>query len=492
MSDGQPDLIFKQINRIIIPFTYDQDFQQACSTYLEAESSGKAMWKVKDFSLSGLFQHICGLISSEETDVSVGRRFVLDQTGRAYYGLPHKTNTIFTLGLKKKTIALTIPAVQVVLFKSGVGFVVVELGYKEDAEIEDVIDGNYFFKSFHRSDLEMSFIKTIAKDESAEVRITPSQLILNFINHLNVLDFFNDKDSKAGNSIVGAHALVYSGILFDRFFSNLTEYEEQLKQYLFWMRRSFKESYKPAPGEFSLDNNPEVLQLFQNSYWGISVEGLANIAYLVDDDETNQFFSGNYYGNLENTYFFMYLLALHQRYTLLKFIKEAALLPYPLDRKISYKEAQDLNEQIYRLRKKIAYFVLRSTFYQVSNITHHNKLYKQIQQSLGITDLQNELELELQMLASINSIEEQIRRDRKDEREKSLEDFITLISTMFVLITTTQAVWSMYTYYVLKQIPPLWSSGFWVSVIILLIMWVTALLGYAYFSRKRRTAAKDN
>lgn len=498
ISDRDMDLVCKQVNRMVIPISFDLDYNAACASYMEG-SDEKIRWKAKEFSPGGLFQHICRLISTENSDDSIGRRFVLEQTGRSYYGLPHQTTAAFTIRSKKNSIVFTIPQVEVLLFKSGIGFVVIELDYGKQAQVDKIIEGNYFFKSCNRSDIEMSYLKSTGRDESTEVHLDSNQIALNITEHLKVSCLFDGKNPMGGNMISSAHALAYSALVLDQSFMSSPDYENRLKQYLFWMRRSFKESYKPAPNEFDLYNNPDVLQFFQNSFWGISVEGLANIVYLVDDEQSNKFFTGNYSGNLENTYFYIYIIALHERFALLKYIREAALIPYPVDEKDNLQETQDINGQIYQLRKKIAYLILRSSFYQVSNISHHNKLFEQLRLSLGIGDLHKELQFELKMLASLNEIEEQRivskinkaeqdRRDKRERHERSLERFITLISTMFVLITTTQAIWSMYAYYLLKQVPPLWSPSFWVTVITLVVMWLTTLAGYAYFTLRRRKA----
>ena len=73
------------------------------------------------------------------------------------------------------------------------------------------------------------------------------------------------------------------------------------------------------PQEFDLENNPNVLRFFENSYWGISTEGLNNIVYLVDDNTTNEFMTTGYQKNLQNSYYYIYILALHQRFALLNF-----------------------------------------------------------------------------------------------------------------------------------------------------------------------------
>ncbi|MFQ3599417.1 MAG: hypothetical protein SNJ66_13885, partial [Chloroherpetonaceae bacterium] len=202
---------------------------------------------------------------------------------------------------------------------------------------------------------------------------------------------------------------------------------------IFELRRSFKKSYKPTPREFNLEGNPDVLQLFGNVYWGLSLEGLTCIAFYTGDETTDSYMK-SYMGTLSKSYLYILLLALHQRYALLKYNIDAA--------KIQKSDHGDLSS-ISDLQEQIAWFQLRAMFTHVSSSTHYTLLYERLCAVFRIQELAKELMDEIRTLAILSRLkqdtiqvqkekEEQQRRDEKREREKTLEQIFIALSILLV------------------------------------------------------------
>lgn len=183
------------------------------------------------------------------------------------------------------------------------------------------------------------------------------------------------------------------------------------------MRRSFKGSYKPAVNEYDLNHHAEVYHPFENSYWGVSLEGMANLTHLTKDSKTNRFFLGNYYGNLERSYSYLYLLALHQRYALLNTTIQAAQLPNTMN---AYLQSDDpkAKEQLQMLKEKMVFFTLRSSHRQVSSSTHQSKLYEIMRSVFKIEELMNELHFKLDTILHITSMQNDILQKARLEQEE--------------------------------------------------------------------------
>ncbi|NGY80464.1 hypothetical protein F6Y02_41600 (plasmid) [Bacillus megaterium] len=193
------------------------------------------------------------------------------------------------------------------------------------------------------------------------------------------------------------------------------------------MRKSFKDTYNAAPSEFEIDGHDEILQLFENSFWGVSLEGAAHIAYLKGN-EGDIFFKDTHAQNVREVYFYLYILALHQHYTLQYFSTLVSRLPATLEKYLETKK--NGQKAIENLRARMVFFTLRCSFKQVSHISHQTSLYEMFRRALRIEELMDELHLELEALASITEIE-------KSRRSQRIQNIILYVTTLFVMISVT-------------------------------------------------------
>lgn len=563
-------LMVRNSTFLVLPFAYQMNYHEAAK-HLQSQSvstkKGKIInvWNPIEFQTERLFHYIEVLISSEHYNPgTIGCRYrMAGEQGRDKYKLPPRPNQPIYLHRKEGTVQFYLDDVELLLFKTQVGFLVYQIHYDSAQGIDNIILGNYGLKKFSLDDQRLGYIITKsdpdAKDngiyhkESKWEGLNLVETSLNILNELNVLTFFEQEIRRAptkkleSDSIEAppaaqpAHALVYTAVVMDKSINQYPEWQDVIMKILFRLRRSFKESYKPAPFEYSIDGNPEVLQFFENSYWGISSEAVANLVYLVDDETTNAFFSGNYFGNLKQSYYYLYILTLHQRYALLNLAIEAAKLPLDVHA-LASEERKERQEKLLETRDKMAFFVLRCVFRQVSNISHQNRLYESIRTALGIQSLMEEIDWELKAINSLDlemvdmdrqktaeyrqeerkrweqerhewekardddrrrwekdkedrekvHREEQMKielekkeRDeqhyREQEAEQKLQRFIVVISTVFLIITTIEAAWQIYSLIRSGVYPPPESACFVVCLIFITSVIGLTLMGVIYY-----------
>lgn len=298
----------KQLTRIIVPFAYD-NYQHAF------QNINQAYWSAKDLKTNRLFTHIEKLVSSQKNPCTISTRFVLQQKGRRAYSLPQNHNHLLRFHVNKtKHYDLSISNVELYLFETDIGFLIYEIDYGENMNLAQIIDANYHLKKFYDKDRFFTYKFKESKDSSVMKTVRLDQLTTNLLNDFNVKTYFD-----ASKKNLPFHALVFNAVLIDDPIVRSGKGEHIITEYLFRMRRSFEESYKPNKLVYDKINNPEIVQIFENNYWGISLEGCANIVYLVGDPKTDHFFQENYFPQIRSTYFYMYILALHQRYALLHY-----------------------------------------------------------------------------------------------------------------------------------------------------------------------------
>jgi hypothetical protein len=458
------DIINHQLNLFIIPFVFkaETEFDEVANSIEQMkiqkdlkEGADPSIWQpIQHNSDDRFFGHINQLVPTdgENYESTIGKLWGLNPLARDSYKLPKNQNqTVLFQTSKKKEIQLKILDVQLYLFETGIGFLIYEINYPKINNIDELVLANYLVKRFKNFGGKMQLLKAKEDTSEYEIKANLSDITIELLKPLNVTSYFEkDANFKKDPSLEKAklapnNALVFSTAILDKAFSTSTDYITRLKRYLFESRRVFKESYQPDESEFDLDKNDEIYKPFENSIWGISLEGASNIVFHTDNEDTNKFFSSSYIKNVKHNYFYMYILALHQRYALLNLSVQAAEIPRKIEKLI---ESAEEYATITKLREEIAYFDLRSSFLHVSHITHQDKVYQTMFRTLHIGDLHRKLQSEVESIASLldirkSAIEKTVEKHKEDRRRKN-ERFYVIASTIFVVISTLSSLWALF------------------------------------------------
>ncbi|KYH34006.1 hypothetical protein CLTEP_20580 [Clostridium tepidiprofundi DSM 19306] len=446
--------VLNQLNYHILPFAFKKDY---CEVIKGIEASNE--WKWQKNMNTQVFTHIENLVFSENNKETIGRKYILlnDSKVREKYGLPSKKTETLRMYVKNNSdYTFKIMSMEMYIFETNVGFILFEIEFvdkKSNVDIEHIINGNYFFKKFaHSNNIKIyynkkgEYNKELGKAEYIQVEFSRGKIVSNITNDFDVDTFFT-RIKKPEN------CLVFNSVTLDRI-----PQENMLEEYLFRMRRSFKDSYRPSPLEFNVENNNEILRMFENSYWGVSLEGIGNITYSTKDS----FFASNYKGNLKSTYIYMYILGLHKRYALLYLSMRISRLPNTIKEYIKYEKKHKENI-LYKFREKIVFFKFRCVFNETSNITHQAKLFDMIENTLRIEQLLNEMESEIEALTSMIEM--------KEFKSKSeLREFVAAASLIFAVISTIVSGWELVKIIEKENFPPVNSNAFFTLLVLTFLL----------------------
>lgn len=437
-----------QLNYHIIPFAYNLDYEEAKKCY--QEKCDEKLWRTLDMGDENLLKHINNLINVDNNDSEIAHRYILEQKGRGKIGIPNSKDYKFNLKAgKNSSYKIIIDSLEVILFETQIGFVILKLIYPNQSEgeaidIDTIININYIIKHLNISENKLEYIIKKSKNEEEARSLHFRDIINTITNDLNVKTYFENYNEIKAHSTLG-----YSAIVLDKALSkDFDENKQLIGTNLFRMRRVFKESYKIAENQLFIDNNIETLQLFQNIYWGASLEAVACICYEVDDEITNRFINSNYINRLENSYFFLYILILNMRYSLIYFSILSSLLPKNIDECIEVEKKKDnCIITISKLEEKISFFKLRCVFRDVSNVTHQKHLYELIWKINNINELLEELDSEIKALAIMSNLrkkqEEKEEKAKEEKAKKMQEKKENKFKDLLIIITTTFTILSL-------------------------------------------------
>ncbi|MDQ0416199.1 hypothetical protein J2Z48_000363 [Croceifilum oryzae] len=411
----------RQITKMMIPFAYNAPYRELTKDLEEEvgrETDGK-VWRVKNISGKRLFHHIDRLIQSDPSgNQSIGSRFVLTQNGCTEYDLPNK-NQIISFGHKDYEYELYIREVSLILFETQIGFVTFSIAYPKGQDLSDLIQHNYYVKQFLQSSERL--VRKLRKNNQYPVQCNLGRCMHQIFKQVQITTLFESRYGSTKN------VLVYNAITLEEM-DQPSDHREFMKS-LYLLSRTYHEVHNPP--RIELHEDEETMRIFQNSYWRVSVEGIAHVCHLTNNKDSNEFLLGENQQNLNSNYFYMYVLTLHQFYSLQYFSILASHLPHQLDGQ----EKQAFVE-VRELKKRMVFFTLRCSFKQISRITHIARLYEMVRRSYRIEELMDELHLELDAMTTMLEMEESKRRLK-------LEQMVLIFSFFYIMISTLADGWDI-------------------------------------------------
>ncbi|MFC7678915.1 CorA family divalent cation transporter [Paenibacillus sp. GCM10028914] len=416
---------------LIVPFAYRVPFSE-CINRVNSDH-----FELKDIKADRLFDYAGHLVSADHSrHEAIGKRWMMRQAARKTFGLPHNYHHPMSIRAKQQQRIISINEIQLYLFETQTGFLAYHIEFHGVLTIDEQVEAIYYLKKLMNYSHEIAFEQRVSKETSISNTVQLSEMSRSILQELDIATFFE------GEMNHPTEALVYSSVLLG---SSKKEVENSIGSYLFHMRRSFKASYKASAAEHDLNGNQDMLTLFENSCWGISLEGLGNIATATDDEVTNEFFGSTYFHHVENTYLYLYILALHQKYALHYLTVQASELSHHLH--MHQNNPAEQSQILIQMKERIVTFLLRSSYKQVSRSTHHALFYEWIRSRLKIDDMFSEIHEALEALVSLTVVAEKKQRQEEDERKRrEAERFnkkITGISAVFLPLSIVTGIYGM-------------------------------------------------
>ena len=245
-------------------------------------------------------------------------------------------------------------------------------------------------------------------------------------SHLGIL--FSDYFSGSSNTALPKKAVVFNMHVVKK------KDTADLREHLFHLAHGYSHSYK-CPKE-----EGHIVSAFDNSYWNVTREGVANIN-MVDEADGDKFLLQYFDGKFDSVYLWIYLLVLHQYYglqyftcKLLKVYQESLII----ERNDTKKEYHKLLGQMEEIKNNGDLFLLEYTFADISQISHQNDIYAHISEVYNIKGLIEDYSTNAEICDKILAKKQQKALQKK-------VNFIAAVTTFFTLFTSvTQTVMGLF------------------------------------------------
>jgi hypothetical protein len=482
------------LNKFIIPFAYDNAKCYKKTVTDVINNSTGAEWQYSSLIGSDheFYEHISNLIGTitapcEADGLTSGRVGAIGdclEIKQLSSGIPFLDKRVrIEIRENKKIIGtFCFNKIQMVLFQTNIGFLILDADYPKGITLDQMTRMNFILKGIKNRKIEYRYLKDqeltldasdicdvpfegdsgIAVEYNRSVKYIERSKIsfsedyaggeddkVQLIDYHNgryglkykaychftdfldcilenvpITTYFNNTYDKEKDKIYPHKAHVFASVLLDQI-----EDVREAETAFFSLRKGYKDSYLPDETEFDFADNDEIYKPFSNSYWGVSREGMANLCYLTGNKTTDAFFKSNYAERLDN-YLYLYLLVLHQHYGLLNLTGRIAYLD------IEAKKCSDNKKEyhtILQLRDDITFFYLKCVYEAISHISHQEKLYTMVVETLGVKKMMEELHFEMDRIVGIIS---QIRDEKKNKNLR----LITIAGALFTVVQVYDAV----------------------------------------------------
>lgn len=439
----------KHFVKVLFPFQYDKTQPIRLDTLTRQTGKGNEhpVFVKKGFENADLRKGLSDLFSTRENKSKIMTWYQVKDESRTVFGLPKGKQEYVDFYCRankaEPCCQVAIEEENLYLFESGIGFVELEIRYRETdvsgypyqnyfiSEITD--ERNYFLPRQKNFAGGREPVEEVAATKEPEP-ITVKKLLDNVIAYIpGVTDFYT------GNSWEKAvrKGLIYSFIYLD-------EEPEDFPELLFRLRMNYKDSYKVPEKDSDLRKNKFVLQNFSNSYWGTSCNAAVNVSIRTEDQVTNDFFESQFASKMKKEYFVLFMAALHQRFVLMKLMYDMG----ELDRLDSdYKEMKRQLKEARKYQAEAANLKFRDFFQFPSYVQHVNTYYDLLCDTFCITELYKDLSQDMKNVEEICKVYvekikkyESVKKDLWKAVPKAMN---TLLLTAVGCMTLMNESWSL-------------------------------------------------
>lgn len=419
-------IIHSQHSWIVVPLSIDapssiQNIQSAVIT--SSKNVQLPVFEEVGLQPTELRKGLSHLLDKENTTEKIGSIFKLIR--REALGLPRKSNDsiLFYARTIEKPFEICIKDVRLGIFESGIGMVMFRADMKNEHQLEDVMNLLYYLcePKDERNHFEITH-KIWNEAEKKAYFETTALSLKQFL--FTCAQYFTLSSDDTQQWLI-RKPLIYSYLVAD----SLPE-PDLLEN----LARNYNSAYKLYFDE--LKENPHILQIFSNSYWCASSNGLTNISVLGNTQKTNTFFENSFEQKWENDYFFLFLNTLHQKQALIQNLNSIRQYHRPFH---DYDLMNQRLIQFQKAKEEFSLFRLRCFFQCPSAIDHINALYDLVQNAFSIQIYQNEFTSKFESLIDYYNTTTTRKKEVDDHLSKikkiRIEIYVALLGTLVTVLT---------------------------------------------------------
>jgi hypothetical protein len=410
--------------QFIYPFLFDaKTLEQRKDAAARAQWQGRggslSVWQKGRFPREDLLAHVERYLNPPEDPTPTALLWTMENnTLQSPSGLGGSANWFLTL--QRKEIPFQLTDVQLSLFRVGVGFLTVSAKPKSQ-EIADWLDFLHYFRFIRgQRDVKLRMERRTGKDQTSPFFPQPAggtekhpdgeghfAEIVSAILSTAAIEG-NTKDADWWREVFVPGQLIPFAMLY---VDGQDLSEREIAELLYRVRNFFPSErvIQPAPEDLRLDH-PSLLAYAERMWFVFSLEGGAFVA--INAPETD-FFRREFPTHLRREYFLLFLLTLHQRFTLMSLSQQVS------EHWLRGGERERV-QAFERIRDALLEFTARGYFSQAMQREHHHQVYRRWQETFQLERLYQEVSDEVREMHEFL----QMRQSQKLEKRLNFLTFV--------------------------------------------------------------------
>ena len=369
---------------------------------------------------------LCSLLSKEDHSAKIGHVFQLKK--RDLFQLPQRASDPLKFYARtiKEPFEIYFKDLRIVLFESDVVFLMMRIDSKNMLPLEACMSLMYYLcepkDQKNRFEIQKKSWNAETRTASYEtVSVSLQEFVRQFIPYL-----VSKKDSEAHLSdALHRKPVIYSYLIADK-----TPEEHMLEN----LAHNYNASYKLT--DIEINDSRNVLQIFSNSYWCASINGLCSLSVEVDAERTNAFFDNGFEHKWESEYFFLFINALHQKRSLINLLNEIRWYNQPIH---DYSMIENRLIEFQKTNEHFSLFLLRCFFDVPSAVEHVNHVYELLQKAFNVADYQKEFDSKFKSLIAyydtVTQRKNQIEEKQREIKKTYIEIYVAILGTFVSVLT---------------------------------------------------------
>ncbi len=353
------------------------------------------------------------------------RQYAYELCEKREYGIPYTDGnkkilkTILKRNEKVLEVEFDISHIRMHMFGTGIGILVYDISYSDEMDYESILEFNYQFKKMGIDKFIIDNCQVDRKEKMPFMYNLSQNIVSCNSACLTKTEIFFNAVSK-----VKMQANVFC-ILSDSTTDNIDNK-------LFHLARAYNSDYQYS--EYAESSGITVYNPYSYVHWGYCEQGIACVYSDVCKFTHNQL-----PGNLQNDYYFMYLILLHQRYMLLDLMDKTLIC-----KKGSIGEWKKIQESLLD-------FEIEYSFNVISDEMTYHKIYSDMRSKLSVIELENDINDVSNRMYVLNQEEEkkcaneiheqeEISADIRSRRTDIVLGLLSLLAIFSALVDSTDVI----------------------------------------------------
>ena len=320
------------------------------------------------------------------------------------YGLPPRFSNISLrseMSGCSDIFDIAISAIRVYYFKTGIGFLEIEIQYPAD-DIDAISDvsfclSNIFTNEHDSGDQENRLFFSYISDNTS-VQFSLKNSIFNILNVATYNDDLKLFPANSRKKLLSYHSVI-------------TPPQEDIKKYIYALCNGL---HSNVFYDEEMDDNTGFSSI-SNQMWGISSTGVASVAY--PSDKSRKFVETTFKRNTIYDYYYIFLLVAHEREILLKYNHEA------VKNRANPKALVSMKKDLLKLR--VIY-----TYNTVSTESSYQRFYECISDEFNISSLE----------ADIRDVVEAVDCHVNDIKDRKMNTILAALSLLAIFSILTDGI----------------------------------------------------